>query len=770
MTRYLLCAILLLAVGTNCAFAQNHKSEIRGRVVDQQTKKPLDFVSIALRKNNLVIARQLTNDSGWFSFRKIGPGSYNLYASYLGYENIQIQCIEAHRDEIRFVNFSMKRNEGRVLQECIVTYKRPMIDPAGSRGSVITSKELLRMPQRNINNISGTSSGTIHGSRAEGTAYYIDGIRVQGGAAIPGASVNQVQINPGNPSQVPVKSNVPNEEAYARISENPFKITLNEPLSTFSIDVDRASYAVVRRYLNDGVLPPPDAVRVEEMINYFSYAFRDSVLKDPFAVYSELASCPWNARNKLLMLNIHAPELNKEKAAPSNLVFLIDVSGSMSSPDKLPLLQQTFKLLIPSLRKQDRVAIVVYAGSSGTVLDATPGDQHRKIADAIDGLSAGGSTAGGEGIVLAYKIAQQNFISKGNNRVILATDGDFNVGVTDNAELEKLISEKKESGVFLSVLGFGAGNYKDNRMEMLADKGNGNYAYIDNILEGKKVFVKEFGGTLYTVAKDVKIQLEFNPYLVQSYKLIGYENRMLANEDFNNDKKDAGEMGAGHTVTALYEIVPQNGQVPQKLVDDLIYQLPSLSAQAKENNELLTLKIRYKNPKDSVSVKLQRPVFDNQVSYENASENMRFAVSVAAFGLKIRNSESVKNLSVDGIYKLAKKSRGRDEDGYRAEFCRMLETWEALARSSKDFQGNARHPYLNYCISVPAKAEFAPIYDINKKAGMSRQVESRFGEVPVIAGARPEGTAYYIDGVRIRSVEFELAEPINQRGGKFAGY
>lgn len=381
---------------------------------------------------------------------------------------------------------------------------------------------------------------------------------------------------------------VHNTEEYEGINENIFHGALKNPLSTFSIDVDAASYSNMRRFLNNGALPPKDAVRIEEMVNYFNYDYSQPDNKDPFSINTEISVAPWNQKHKLVHIGLQGRKIATENLPPSNLVFLIDVSGSMNSANRLPLLKSAFKMLVNELRPQDNVAIVVYAGAAGVVLPSTAGNDKETILNALNQLTAGGSTAGGAGIKLAYEIAQQNFKKGGNNRVILATDGDFNVGVSSNAEMERLIEEKREGGVFLTVLGFGMGNYKDSKMETIADKGNGNYAYIDNILEAKKVFVNEFGGTLFTIAKDVKIQVELNPAKVKAYRLIGYENRALRNEDFNNDKKDAGELGAGHTVTALYEIIPVGVDSKFDPIDDLKYQESKISSEAFKSKELMT--------------------------------------------------------------------------------------------------------------------------------------------------------------------------------------
>jgi Ca-activated chloride channel homolog len=471
-----------------------------------------------------------------------------------------------------------------------------------------------------------------------------------------------------------------NTEAYDRIQENIFLDPKKNPLSTFSIDVDAASYSNVRRFLISGQAPPKDAVRLEEMVNYFHYDYPQPKGPVPVSISSEVSACPWNPDNRLLHIGLQGKAIATDKLPASNLVFLIDVSGSMGSPDKLPLVKSGFRLLVAQLRPQDQVAIVVYAGAAGLVLPSTPGNEKGRILQAIEQLEAGGSTAGGAGIQLAYLTAQQHFKKAGNNRVILASDGDFNVGVSSDAEMERLIEEKRRGGVFLTVLGFGRGNLKDSKMEKLADKGNGNYAYIDNILEAKKVFVNEFGGTLFTIAKDVKLQLEFNPAYVQAYRLIGYENRALRNEDFNNDKKDAGDLGSGHTVTALYEIIPARvkGSRFAGPVDELKYQTNQLHPKAAGSKEVLTLKLRYKDPADSTSKLLQQVVTDRFTDLNHTSENFRFAAAVAAFGLLLRDSEFKGQASHAGVLALAEKARGQDLEGYRAEFINLVKSAQLL--------------------------------------------------------------------------------------------
>jgi Ca-activated chloride channel homolog len=476
-----------------------------------------------------------------------------------------------------------------------------------------------------------------------------------------------------------------NTEEYQHLPESIFLEAKKNPLSTFSIDVDNAAYSNVRRFINEGQLPPADAVRIEEMINYFDYDYPQPTKEHPFSVTTELAACPWNKENLLLHIGLQGKDIPTDNLPASNIVFLIDVSGSMMSQDKLPLVKSGFKMLVEQLRPQDKVAIVVYAGAAGLVLPST--NKKAEMLAAIEALEAGGATAGAAGINQAYQEAEKHFIKGGNNRVILATDGDFNVGVSSSGELERLIEKKRETGVFLTVLGFGTGNLKDSRMEQLANKGNGNYAYIDNILEAKKVFVNEFGGTLFTIAKDVKLQLEFNPAHVKAYRLIGYENRALQNEDFNNDQKDAGDMGAGHTVTALYEIVPavsKNNKTELQKVDDLKYQETKLNNKAATTNELLTLKLRYKEPAGDTSKLLQTIVTTQTIAPEKLSDNYRFSAAVAAYGMLLRDSKFKGTANYDKVLELAQQARGKDEDGNRGEFVKLVKAVQLMvARASK---------------------------------------------------------------------------------------
>jgi Ca-activated chloride channel family protein len=474
-------------------------------------------------------------------------------------------------------------------------------------------------------------------------------------------------------------------EQYARIVDNAFKAALDHPLSTFSIDVDRASYSNVRRFLlREHRLPPVDAVQVEEMVNYFPYDYARPRDGEPLGITTELGRAPWRSEHRLLRIGIASPAIEVEDLPPSNLVFLLDVSGSMHAPDKLPLVKRSLRLLVDQMREEDRVALAVYAGAAGLVLEPTSGENKEEILEAIDRLEAGGSTAGGAGLRLAYDVARRHFVEGGNNRVILATDGDFNVGESSDAAMTRLVEERREEGTFLTILGFGTGNLQNTKMQEMAQNGNGNYAYIDGLAEARKVLVGEMGGTLLTVAKDVKIQVEFNPERVRSYRLIGYENRMLAAEDFNDDRKDAGELGAGHTVTALYEIVPVGSEsdVDTPSVDPLRYQDPGRSTPGQAVSELAFVKIRYKDPDGTESRLLTRPVEDRDL--RRTSVDFRFASAVAAFGMLLRDSEYRGDMTTDEILRLAESGLGEDPDGYRYGFLEMVDAYRVITEATEE--------------------------------------------------------------------------------------
>ncbi|MEN8119289.1 MAG: von Willebrand factor type A domain-containing protein [Bacteroidota bacterium] len=660
---------ILLIIALSIAQSMNAQITITGKITDDNGQA-LPGATIVVKGTTIGI---ISDINGEYSLN-VPDSATVLIFSFIGMKTDQVK-IKGRS----VINVSLD-NENCAIDEVVVMaygvrrekkalgYSVQSVDVSGSsrhnnyRRNITNNRKKSNKNKNNKNSISSDISNML---------------QIRGNSSLNG-KVAGVQITSSKgfikiKSKTPLRDENPNNESYTRINENEFKLVKASPLSTFSIDVDRASYSNVRRFINNGQKPPQDAVRVEEMINYFNYDYPNPEQEHPIAVINEIAECPWKPKHKLLHIGIQARKIATDELPPSNLVFLIDVSGSMSSANKLPLLKNAFKLLTNNLRESDRVAIVVYAGAAGVVLPSTYGINKQKIIEALSKLESGGSTAGGAGINLAYKIAQQNFVQSGNNRVILATDGDFNVGASSNSEMEKLIKEKKESGIYLTCLGFGMGNYKDSKMETLADKGNGNYAYIDNIQEAQKVLVNEFGGTLYTVAKDVKLQIEFNPKKVQAYRLVGYENRLLADEDFNNDAKDAGEIGAGHTVTALYEIIPV-GVKSQFIssVDDLKYQKVKASDNGQYADELANVKIRYKKPDKMKSVKFVVPIKDNELALRSTSDNFRFSASVALFGLLLRESKFVSESNYQQVISLANNSKGKDTDGYRTEFVRLV--------------------------------------------------------------------------------------------------
>lgn len=625
---------------------QTASGEIKGKVTDKSSGETIAFANIALKdKSGNQTASATTGATGYFIVKKVPPGEYSMTISFIGYNTKTINKIIISEGKTTTVNIQMETDNTKMADVQILEKDE--------------LKNEMELPEEIYDYKMSRSKKMCESSAAP----------AQQGMATGGYSFQYKQ------SQF-------NTEQYDYISENEFRNSKEEPLSTFSIDVDRASYSNVRRFINNGQTPPKDAVRIEELINYFSYNYPQPEDEHPFSINTEMSECPWNKKHKLVQIGLQGKTINTEKLPPGNLVFLIDVSGSMSDYNKLPLVKQSLRLLVNQLRAQDRVAMVVYAGAAGLVLESTSGKNKQKILDAIDNLESGGSTAGGAGIKLAYEVAKENLIKEGNNRVILATDGDFNVGVSSDGELVRLVEEKRESGVFLTVLGYGMGNYKDSKMEKLADKGNGNYAYIDNIMEAKKTLVTEMGGTLLTIAKDVKIQVEFNPAKVASYKLIGYENRLLNKEDFNDDTKDAGELGSGHTVTALYEIAlvgAEENTVPK--VDPLRYQIPNSTVkEAEASNELLTVKFRYKEPQGKESKLIVKNLYDGEKELALASNNLKFSAAVAEFGLLLRDSKFKENSSFDEVVKLAKMGKGEDKEGYRSEFIQLVELYELQAK------------------------------------------------------------------------------------------
>ena len=602
-------------------YAQSNLLTVTGKVTDANTNDPLIGVSVVEKRTNNGTA---TDANGNFSI-KVEQGK-TLVFSYLGYITQEIKVKQ------NSMNIALKPNN-RSLDEVVV------IGYGTQKKSVKTES---------VSRVSAEMRANIY-------------------------------INPAPAYSYDSEKN----EEYSSFAENRFKDAKSDPLSTFSLDVDVASYSNIRRMINQGQKPPKDAVRVEQFINYFSYDYPNPNGKHPVSIITETQACPWNKQNLLVRIGVKAKEVPSENIPASNFVFLIDVSGSMESPNRLPLVKSSLKLLTNNLRDKDRVSIVVYAGAAGEVLPSTSGADKQKIFEALDALHAGGSTAGGAGIELAYRVAQKNFIKGGNNRVILCTDGDFNVGVSSEKGLESLIEEKRQTGIYLTVLGYGMGNYKDSKLQILSQKGNGNHAYIDNLQEANRVLVQEFGSTMYAVAKDVKMQVEFNPAYVGAYRLVGYESRLLNKEDFNDDTKDAGELGAGHTVTAFYEIIPAGVKNPYGSVDDLKYQKnpawESSSAQWIKNNEMMTVKLRYKPLGSDSSVKMEIPVMTSDKN-KAPSADYTFASAVAMFGQLLRNSDFKGTATYDDVVALARKGFGEDKQGYRHEFVRLAESMKQLEK------------------------------------------------------------------------------------------
>ncbi len=687
------------------ATANGQQLKVTGNVTDEQNL-PLPGVNIIIKGTSS--GTQTDFDGNYTIMASKGDILSFTYIGYVAQEitfkgqsstiNIKMEASAAELEEVVVTAYGIQRSR-RSLGYSVSSVK-------GSRRKGKRTKHKLRgkVTGVQVSNASGANGAAnairIRGinsvSNNEEPLYIVDGVPIKK------KNIAKIKaIDPAKIAKVDVLKNenattiygsrakhgcviitthsgtytVKNNESYKEITENKFERVHLAPLSTFSIDVDKASYSNIRRMINNGNKIPTDAVKIEEMINYFDYAYKQPQGKHPFAIHTEYGDTPWNPDTQLVKIGIKGKEVPQEEIPASNLVFLIDVSGSMSNDNKLPLLKKAFKLLVNQLREKDKVSIVVYAGAAGLVLEPTSGAHKNKINRALQNLEAGGSTAGGEGIKLAYKIAKENFIKEGNNRVILATDGDFNVGMSSDKDMKQLIEEKRKSGVFLTCLGFGMGNYKDSKLETLADKGNGNHAYIDTMQEAQRILGKEFGGTLYTIAKDVKIQVEFNPNKIQAYRLIGYENRLLADEDFIDDTKDAGELGSGHTVTALYEIVPVGVKSKYlKDIADLKYTKTNTNTQF--GNELLTVKFRYKQPQGEKSIQMTHVLKTNENNI--ITQDFNFAAAVAWFGMKLRKSKFIKNEKLDTIIALAETNKNNDDQGYRAEFVRLVNAYEGL--------------------------------------------------------------------------------------------
>jgi Ca-activated chloride channel homolog len=630
----LLLAPILLAV---LSFKAPQYATITGKITNE-SGKPIGTVSI-MHKSSKVSS--VSNADGVYSI-SVPEKTGVLVFTMIGYDSKEVKI--ENQNTINVVLKVSKKSLDEVVVVGYSTQKRKDATSVLSNGYTYESA-----PTANIRSLYGQTAGV------------------------------QVSDFPGQYAKREF-----NTESYDHINENGFRKVNDDPLATFSIDVDAASYSNVRRFLNQGKLPPAGAVRVEEMINYFTYNYEQPKSDDPFSLSTEISSCPWNSKHQLALIGLQGKKIPVENLPASNFVFLIDVSGSMENENRLPLVKSSLKLLIEQLREEDRIAIVVYAGAAGLVLPSTSGNNKTKIKDAIEQLHAGGSTAGGEGIKLAYKVAKENYVREGNNRIILCTDGDFNVGASSDDEMERLIEDERKTGVYLTVLGYGMGNYKDSKMQKLADKGNGNHAYIDGLIEAKKVLVNEFSGTLFTIAKDVKLQIEFNPTKVAGYRLIGYENRLLNKEDFNDDKKDAGELGSGHTGTALYEIIPAGIESEfLKSVDELKYQKPK-KAKSSVGDEVMNIKLRYKAPDSDVSKLIEHSVLNRQIAIENTSDNFRFTAAVAQLGMLLRNSEFKQKSSYENVLALANKSRDDDKEGYRSEFIQLVKKAEILQNEGDD--------------------------------------------------------------------------------------
>ncbi|MBT8328035.1 MAG: von Willebrand factor type A domain-containing protein [Bacteroidia bacterium] len=628
------CLVLAFSLGVNA----QKQFTIKGKILDSDSQIALPFAVIKVLDSKLGTYSDLNGD---FSLTLDKDTSY-IYVNLLGYVRDTFQ-VAACTIEDCVLTFAIKQDTEEISSVVIKATKVREYNCA-------SRAEVTRLPVRSLNAIASVSYSRKRRKSKRTEPVYID---------------RNVQVH--------------NTENYAPIDENEFKLVKNEPLSTVSVDVDKASYSNVRRFIESGSKPPKDAIRIEEMVNYFNYEYPPAEADAPIKSFTQLATCPWNKDNMLLQIGIKGKQLSEETTPNSNLVFLLDVSGSMQSRNKLELVKKSLLLLLDNLQPEDKIAIVVYAGNAGVVLPSTQLKKGKKdIAEALTRLRAGGSTAGGQGILLAYKIAEKNFLKDGNNRIVLCTDGDFNVGVSSNGALEDLISKKKESGVFLSVLGFGMGNYKDDRLEILADKGNGNYAYIDTYKEAKKVFMNEVGGTMYTVAKDVKIQVEFNPQLISGYRLIGYENRKLNNEDFNDDKKDAGEMGENQSVTFLYELIPSDNHKEIKKVkevDDLKYQVTTPIDSF--NAEYLTVKFRYKEPKGVKSKLIEIYHTNKPQSFESTDDNLQFAACVAMFGMMLRESEYAKSMTYRKLFDLLDETQTKNMEE-REEFVQLVKKAKGL--------------------------------------------------------------------------------------------
>ncbi|GAB5535978.1 MAG: VWA domain-containing protein [Rubricoccaceae bacterium] len=696
-------SLLLAALALATVSASAQTGTLAGRVLDAAANEGLPGANVIIQGTQLGAA---TDIDGNYRIIGVPVGTYTVVASYAGYEAQTFHDVPINSGTTRQLEFSL--GMGHQLGAITVAYERPIIQKdaigaprvvgaddysSGSSRSRSRSRQRQRAPQNTLEGLN------VRGGRSGEVQYYVDGVKVRGLTGVNqqaddsalGALMGHAVVRDGVLLQGSHANVWPDREAYAPLEEIGFRRPGDHPLSTFSIDVDRASYANARRFLmRENRLPVPDAVRVEEFVNSFDYELAGPRARSPhpFAIHTEVAQAPWALDHQLVRVALQGRRIATEDLQPANLVFLLDVSGSMDSPDKLPLLKKAFRLLVRELRPQDHVSIVVYAGASGLVLEPTPGIEKEVILGALDRLKAGGTTAGAAGIELAYQTARRHFDEASTNRVILATDGDFNVGMSSNGEMKRLIERERESGVFLSVLGFGTGDLQDSKMETLANAGNGNYAYIDGIREAERVFVREFGGTLVAIAKDVKIQIEFNPAEVAGYRLIGYENRRLRDEEFNDDTRDAGELGAGHTVTALYEVIPVGVEMPTPGTDALKYQRVEPTRDA-HRGELMTVKLRYKPATGPGTFARRSDLLSTTVrsadtAIEASSEAMRWATAVTEAALVLQETELAPLASLEHALELARTARGPDVHGDRAEFIRMMEVAQQIKSLEDD--------------------------------------------------------------------------------------
>lgn len=673
--------LLLVSCVLFCLLSHASVESIKGQV-SEKNGTPMRYVTVTLSQKSTVLKTTASDVNGRFVFYGLSAGSYDLTYKFIGFSTQKNSVTISDSKQTLILNVQLLPAEQKLQEvvsivgtkknsELAVGYTSPTTTSIAADEITYTWSKIDRRVSNGVSATSQTKPFAASTGKAMANQYYYKDMEK--------ALLPDMIIDDTKPDQL--TDVVSNTEDYAKFTENKFISAQENSVSTFSIDVDNASYTNVRRMIAYNQMPPRDAVRIEEMINYFKYDYAAPTGEDPFDVNTEMIACPWNTNSKLLLIGMQGKQLDYNQINPSNLVFLVDVSGSMSQPNKLPLVKQSLKLLVANLRTTDKICLVAYAGAAGLVLPSTAVSNKEEIYNAIDNLSSGGSTAGGAGIKLAYKIAEENLIIGGNNRVVMCTDGDFNVGTSSDEEMKNLIVSERDKKIYITMLGFGMGNYKDSKMETIADNGNGNYFYIDNINEATKVFQTDMKATLFTIAKDVKLQLYFNPEKIASYRLVGYENRLLAKEDFDNDKKDAGELGAGHTVTALYEIVLKN-DIPRAL---------PLNANSNEElateginflaNDYLVLKMRYKKPDQDISKLLINHINPiNTVENSGPTKNISFAASVALFGMLLRGSSYTNQASYSDVVALAESAKGTDKEGYRQEFIAMVKSVNLLAK------------------------------------------------------------------------------------------